>query len=217
MPESLSITESEQSHLPGLNRAVLVCAWGVVAVALVNLGAWWAVAEKWMTFGLVVPAPRSARPCSWVLLGSALALRQTWPERRGVEIYGFIVAGVVALASLSVAYGYVAHRPPRWENLFGNTGVTVAGLQVGHMLLAGSLMFIGSVFPFLAFSPSMERHVRLRRAATVVASLFIGLGVLNLISYTAGNPIFTGSQFITLTAPISLEFGLFNAGLLVVD
>ncbi len=191
-----------------------MCAWGVVAVALVNLGAWWAVAEKWMTFGLAVPAPRSASVLM-LLLGSALALRHTWPERRGVEIYGFVVAGLVALAGLSVAYGYFGNRPPRWEGMLGDTSATVAGLPVGHMLLAGSLLFIASAFPFLAFSPSLERRIRLRRAAVVVAALITGLSALNLVSYTAGNPIFTGSQFIMLTVPVSLSFALFNAGLLL--
>jgi PAS domain S-box-containing protein len=212
MPESSSASEVEQRQVD-LNRLVLGCAWSVVVVSLANLGAWWAVAEKWMAFGLVLPAPRSASVL-FILLGAALVLRQMWPGRRGVEIFGFVIAGVVLLAALSVAFGYMSDRAPRWEGWLGDTNVTVAGLRVGRMLLAGSLLFGGTTFPFFVFSPSFEGSVWLRRAAVVVAALITCLCSFNLISYTAGNPVFTASQFITLTLPVSLNFVLLNAGLL---
>src|SRR4051794_11577794 len=93
MPESLSTSDIKQRRVD-LNRMVLVCAGSVVAISIVTLGAWRAVTEKWMTFGLIVPAPRSAA-VMFILLGCALALRQLWPRRRGVERCALVLAGVV--------------------------------------------------------------------------------------------------------------------------
>jgi PAS domain S-box-containing protein len=213
MPESLPPAEIEQLR-KDLDRVVLACAASVAAISLVALGAWRAVTLNWISFTLIVPPPRSAA-IMFVLLGSALGLRQIAAGRRWADRVALFLAGTVLGAALWLALAIMLDRTPSWIEWLDSPTITIAGQAVGQMGRNGALVFIASSLSFLAFSPALERFIRLRHAAVVVAALITFPCFFNLIGFTAGNPVFTGSQVFSMTLANSLNFALFNAGLLI--
>ncbi|MBI4327596.1 MAG: PAS domain S-box protein [Chloroflexi bacterium] len=197
-------------------RLAEVCSLATLCMAGLALLSWsldhW---QLWAFGGGYVPmAPSTA--LALLLLNSAVLLRNRWPDQPVTLRWSFLAAAVVAWFGLLVLLQKPAGFELPVEKWLARTSDTVGNIPVGRMspltaftfLLAAGALFFG-LPPF--------RHRRLcSYAGHALALLVLLTGVVFVLGYAAGTPLWYGGLTIPMALLTAISFLLTGLGLLAV-
>lgn len=198
--------QRRSGHLGEATKCSLLCG-AITAGAGALVLAGWALGSDTLTAlgaGYIPMAPNTA--LLFVLLGCALVAREVWPASRMIHRAVAVAALVSALVGIVTLAGFVTGlNIDEW--LFRSTR-TVGAVPVGRMALVTALCFILSgVSLFL-----LEKQVRNR---TAILGILVALaGMVRLMGYWFGAPLFYGGPLIPVALPTSLAFVTLGVALL---
>ena len=153
-------------------------------------------------------APSSA--LAILLLGGTLTLPQRWRSPRLTAA----VSSLVLLLSCVQLLVYALGLPPMLDALFVPVPVLFAGAPTGRMSLWTALGLMVASFSLLLIASTHHRHRALDTAGVSLGLAACLLGLLPVLGYLAGAPLFYGGPVVPIALPTALALVCLGVALL---
>lgn len=197
-------------------RIALACAAGTMILCGVVLGGWvWDLHFFVGRHPEYIPmAPSTA--LAFVLLNVALLIFIIIPQSR---LGGYFARGasfLVSLFGLLIIIQFLLGLDFHLEQRLFPVAETLGLIPLGRMspITAANFVLIGSAL-FLLFTASEKYQFGSKRAAAILATTVVAMGLMLTLGYSYGAPFFYGENIIPVALSTAAAFSLLGMGLVV--
>src|SRR5262249_6307945 len=158
--------------------------------------------------GVLLSAPSTS--LNFLLLGIALALQMSCPQRRWARGFLLALGGVATLASLHVFIVGLRGETVSWEALFGPVDRVVGGIRIGHMSVYAAGLFLLTIFGFAGLFVENANASRFTKVGLIATAAGNMVTVVLTLIYAGGNPLFAATGSSTVAPSTALAFIVLN-------
>ncbi|HTL69447.1 MAG TPA: PAS domain S-box protein [Lacunisphaera sp.] len=192
------------------NVVLAVCA----GVTLLSLAVWLRRDWRLVLYGDTVPmAPSTA--VLLLLLSIALFLHRRFPTRTAATTAETLLVGFTSLVALVVIWQNLLGHSSTWESWLVAAGETTRGFPVGRMSPLTGASILLTAFALLTQLSSAAARPGVARAGSWAAALGGGFGMVTVLAYASGTPLFYGAGFVPMAFTTALAVAALATALLL--